>query len=479
MKKLLLIVLRSFSFVLIYSFVLADDTHIKIEKIDPSSDFPRIKVFFHLVPGPKSPSFEEKNFSLYQDGDLVKEPISIAEQTAEDRSYMVIAIDSSRSISKKFMSEIKLAALKIAKQRGPKDKIAVSHFDDRVVSLKDFGDNERPIIRSIESIKRHGKKTLLYNAINEAAGSFDKNMQNKRIVVLTDGKDEGSSIAIEDVVQSAKSAGVSIYFICDKITKQSKALEKIAMPTHGKIAYYANSVQMEELFKEFREAKKRAFMAAYKTDLVPDGKTHTIEVVLKQEEIRDKDSFVMNLSAQPREWSLYTLDRFIMAGIMFLLCVALLCVIIIFLYREKKLLKDKYGIEKALLEESLKHAASAGTLGQTPFRDQGAAVRGAPEQPLSRAWLFRKEAQGRGKRFLINIPEITIGSSKDNSVVINDNSVSDFHAKIKYFDGAFHLYDLISGTGTYLNGNKLLRPKQLHDWDEIRLGEAVLIFRDV
>jgi len=50
---------------------------------------------------------------------------------------------------------------------------------------------------------------------------------------------------------------------------------------------------------------------------------------------------------------------------------------------------------------------------------------------------------------------------------------------MRRIEGGYYLYDLVSDSGTYLNGKKLLRPRLLHDWDEIKAGKTVFIFRVV
>jgi pSer/pThr/pTyr-binding forkhead associated (FHA) protein len=74
---------------------------------------------------------------------------------------------------------------------------------------------------------------------------------------------------------------------------------------------------------------------------------------------------------------------------------------------------------------------------------------------------------------------VTIGRGNENIVQINDEYLSGKHARIRRIEGGYYLYDLVSDSGTYLNGKKLLRPRLLHDWDEIRAGKTVFIFRGV
>ncbi|MGV3666233.1 MAG: FHA domain-containing protein [Leptospira bouyouniensis] len=73
--------------------------------------------------------------------------------------------------------------------------------------------------------------------------------------------------------------------------------------------------------------------------------------------------------------------------------------------------------------------------------------------------------------------EMTIGNFESNHIVLHDPTVSGLHAKIKNRKGKYILFDCVSEGGVYLNGRKLLRPKVLHNLDEIQLGKSILTFR--
>ncbi|XDD48007.1 FHA domain-containing protein [Leptospira sp. WS39.C2] len=72
---------------------------------------------------------------------------------------------------------------------------------------------------------------------------------------------------------------------------------------------------------------------------------------------------------------------------------------------------------------------------------------------------------------------MTIGNFESNHIVLHDPTVSGLHAKIKNRKGKYILFDCVSEVGVYLNGKKLLRPKVLHNLDEIQLGKTILTFR--
>lgn len=95
----------------------------------------------------------------------------------------------------------------------------------------------------------------------------------------------------------------------------------------------------------------------------------------------------------------------------------------------------------------------------------------------SSAVLVQKEGSNPGNKYFLDKDEITIGSGDDNDIVLWDASVSKNHSKIKKIDEKYVLFDRVSAKGILLNGKKLLRPKVLYDFDEIRLGKTIFVFR--
>ncbi len=94
-----------------------------------------------------------------------------------------------------------------------------------------------------------------------------------------------------------------------------------------------------------------------------------------------------------------------------------------------------------------------------------------------KAVLIQKEGPNPGRQYVIHLGETAIGKSEANDLVLWDNSLNQNHAKIKNIRDRFLLFDLVSDKGVWLNGKKLLRPKILSDFDEIRIGKTTLIFR--
>jgi pSer/pThr/pTyr-binding forkhead associated (FHA) protein len=71
----------------------------------------------------------------------------------------------------------------------------------------------------------------------------------------------------------------------------------------------------------------------------------------------------------------------------------------------------------------------------------------------------------------------TIGRKLDNDLVIQDILVSRKHSEIRFEDGKYHIYDLGSTGGTYLN-NKKVEESILYSGDLILISNIPLMFID-
>lgn len=452
--------------------------YVTIEGIDLSTSYPTGRIFLTVkgIPGSRVTNPEKNIISIVEDGVPIDPGIQVVKQKdAHNYLYMVFSIDSSKSISKKLMSGIKTAAREIAANIGPNDAIAVYHFDDSVTKLNDFTRNTDLIIKSINSIERHGKKTLLYNALYDSIELLKKvDQDNKKIIVFTDGKDEGSSVRDDDIIQMARDSGIPIYFICCKKSSRLSVMARISKMSGGKVVCSNRHDDIAGMYRTVLSIIKNTYVVEYPSRIRRDGKNHEIEVRVRHGDIIDRDSLIVPAPGFA-VWGDVSLWCVVLCGIGMVFLLLLLVIIIYFMNREKNILRKSFENQKKLLMESMLRAGSP----QAEPNQGGSTARfpNDPETQYDRAWVYEKKAPGIGNKHVLIIPEMVIGSDHQCDLVLQDDSVSPRHAKIKYINGSYYLFDLISDEGIFLNGKKLLRPKALYDWDEITMGNTLLIFR--
>jgi hypothetical protein len=92
------------------------------------------------------------------------------------------------------------------------------------------------------------------------------------------------------------------------------------------------------------------------------------------------------------------------------------------------------------------------------------------------AALVIRSGGGRvGESFPLEGERMTVGRRPDSDIFLDDVTVSRDHALIVYRGGAWHLDDLGSLNGTYVNRRRI-ESHRLEDGDELQVGKYKLTF---
>jgi hypothetical protein len=72
---------------------------------------------------------------------------------------------------------------------------------------------------------------------------------------------------------------------------------------------------------------------------------------------------------------------------------------------------------------------------------------------------------------------VTIGRAPESTLVLTDDYASSHHARLVQRDGQWHIEDLGSTNGTYLDKTKVTRPTPVPPGAKVRIGKTVLELR--
>jgi tight adherence protein B len=133
-------------------------------------------------------------------------PTPARAQEATDSLEVILAIDASASM-RPAIEVAKIAATEFVAAMPPDVRIGLETFADQVTVLAPPTTDRALLNAQIDSIVPGGD-TALYDVVVGAGARFTPAVENKVLVVLSDGKDEGSSATLDDAI--AATSGISV-----------------------------------------------------------------------------------------------------------------------------------------------------------------------------------------------------------------------------------------------------------------------------
>jgi VWFA-related protein len=154
---------------------------------------------------------EKDDFVIYQDG---KEQKVTFFATEDEPVSVALLIDTSES-TKAVLTDIRQAAKDFVNLLNKNDRCMVATFDSEVKVLEPFTSDRGMLEKSIENIQSGEKEgTVVFNAVDRLAREYFPKMQGRKVIVLlSDGKDYGSSVAKRELFSQLEESDVMIYSI--------------------------------------------------------------------------------------------------------------------------------------------------------------------------------------------------------------------------------------------------------------------------
>jgi VWFA-related protein len=367
---------------------------------------------------------------------------------------VLLLLDVSGSMHGEAIEAARVAAIAFLDELDKADYCSLTVFGTGARQLVDFTREKRLIRTAIQGLKANESKTwlnqALYDALDRAANAPSS---RPAIVVLTDGKDEGSSIGAEDVIAKAGTLDVPIYTLGFGPQADVDFLRRLAALTHGASYATPDPQQLTSIYTQIADQLKNQYLLSLALPAFPSGQYElALSVRHRGSDLTSAQSFPYLSSGPlpiPEErawWWRWAIAHPWFAGIILAVALALLIGVIVF-----------------------------------PILRRRRDVSELPTAPLN-VWLeVVKGPADTGLRFPMFDTKLVIGRShrKADLVLKNDFLVSRVHASIqRTSDGQFVLQDHASKIGTRVNGEELVQPKALRSGDHVDIGQYELLFVD-
>jgi VWFA-related protein len=205
---------------------------------------------------------EQKDFTVTEDG--AHQEIARFERVTDLPIHATVALDVSASMEGS-IDQARQAALQFLQETiRPKDRAAVVLFNDRPTLTTKFTNDHTKLAAGLAGIKAE-RGTSLYDTIVFSL-YYNNGIKGQRaVLLLSDGKDEGSRFTYEDALEYARRAGVTIYAIGLGGDVDKKKMEKIAEETGGRYFEAGGTAQLAGIYATIEKELRSQYLIAYQS----------------------------------------------------------------------------------------------------------------------------------------------------------------------------------------------------------------------
>jgi VWFA-related protein len=224
------------------------------------------------------------DFSVLEDG--VRQEVRRFERIEDVPVYAGILLDTSASMGEsEKLDEAVRGALRFFQQVvTPKDRAAVITFSDQPTLAVRFTNQEEVLAGGLAGLTAAGN-TALFDSLIYALYYFGGVKGKRALVILSDGKDEGSRYTFTDALEYAQRSGVAIYAIGINLSTRDAdsrlKLSRLADETGGRIFFIERASELEKIYDTIQKELRSQYLLAYQSSKEGESeKFRAVEVKL-------------------------------------------------------------------------------------------------------------------------------------------------------------------------------------------------------
>jgi VWFA-related protein len=208
------------------------------------------------------------DFAVIEDGQ--KQEVRRFERMTDVPIYAGILLDTSSSMSEgdKLKEAVKGALRFFDTVVTPKDRAAVITFADQPNLAVRFTNQQQVLAGGLAGLTATGN-TALYDSVIYALYYFGGTKGKRAIVILSDGRDEGSRYTFNDALEYARRSGVAIYTVGISLSSQDvdarSKLSRLAEETGGRAFFIERAKEVDGIYDQIQKELRSQYYLAYQS----------------------------------------------------------------------------------------------------------------------------------------------------------------------------------------------------------------------
>jgi VWFA-related protein len=280
------------------TLALAAGAQLSIQQVDVSQKrWPHARAYVNVISasGSPIPNAPTELFKVYEGGEKDSSKVEKVEslELAQTGASIVIVIQASGAMMG-IQDDIKKAVSAFVNSLGEKDQVAVVDYAESAESVAPFSEDKGEVAGKVGKITFTGKSFLLYDGLAQAlslyaaASSPGKGGQAatlpsaKAIIVISDGRDNGSATDVEKVISDANKRHIPIHAIGHSELDQD-SLPNLEMVSKRTTGTYKAAPAVDDINKSLTQIKdyiNKMYVIQWNTQLDHDGKDHKVEIAM-------------------------------------------------------------------------------------------------------------------------------------------------------------------------------------------------------
>jgi Ca-activated chloride channel family protein len=245
-----------------------------------------VELYTSVVDGRGRPveGLAKDDFTVKEDG--VPQQVRRFERVENVPIYAGILLDTSASMGEgeKLDEAVRGALRFFQKVITPKDRAAVITFSDHPTLAVHFTNQEAVLAGGLAGLTAAGN-TALYDSVIYGLYYFGGIKGKRALIILSDGKDEGSRYTFAEALEYARRSGVALYTVGIGLSTQEAdvrlKLSRLADETGGRFFFIEKSSELERIYDSIQNELRAQYLLAYQSSKEGDpDKFRTVEVKL-------------------------------------------------------------------------------------------------------------------------------------------------------------------------------------------------------